>query len=57
MLIICDFCNSQKKSIIKIPNAFIIQDDFILFPSNPIEKYTNICLECMGIDRSVKNDM
>lgn len=51
MILICDFCNSQKKSMIKIPNAFILLEDYILFPSDPREKYTNLCLECMGIDR------
>jgi hypothetical protein len=51
MILICDFCNSRKKMIIKIPNAFIIQEDFILFPSDPIEKYTNICVDCIGVKR------
>lgn len=37
--------------MIKIPNAFILLEDYILFPSDPREKYTNLCLECMGIDR------
>jgi hypothetical protein len=57
MILISDFCNSQKKEIIKIPNAFIILESVILFPSDPREKYTNLCLECMGLDRGVKNDM
>jgi hypothetical protein len=57
MILICDFCNSKKREIIKIPNAFIIQDDYILFPSDPMERYTNMCLDCMNIDRGVKSDM
>jgi hypothetical protein len=37
--------------MIKIPNAFIVLDNYILFPSDSREKYTNLCLDCMGSDR------
>jgi hypothetical protein len=49
MILICDFCHSRKKEIIKIPNAFIIEEDFILFPNDPRDKYTNMCVDCIGV--------
>lgn len=57
MLLICDFCNAKKREIIKLPNAFIIHEMVIEFPNDPKLKYTNICLDCMGIDRSGNYDL
>jgi len=51
MLFICDFCNTRKKEMIKLPNAFEVNTDYILFPIQPKQRYTNICLECIGIQR------
>ena len=33
MLIICDFCNNQKREVIKLPNAFEINENSIMFPT------------------------
>lgn len=48
MLLICDFCDSQKSGIFKIEAAFYITEDEILFPSDT-SRYQNICLDCMGV--------
>ena len=50
MIFICDFCNVPKKEVLKIPNAFIVEEGFILFPVDPKEKYTSICTECIGLE-------
>lgn len=57
MFLKCDFCNAKKREIIKLANAFYTQETCIIFPNDPKEKYTNICTDCMGIDRSGKDDL
>lgn len=49
MLIICDFCNNQKSEVIKLPNSFEVNESYIMFPSDKKYRYTNICLDCIGV--------
>lgn len=51
MLLVCDFCGVDQKTIFKMPNTRIevnTQDKMITFETSTYEDYSNICLDCLG---------